>query len=231
MNTDIKEIKNIVKYFLQQRIEKTEYSPMIVIHPIFETSIIPIIEKDGNFTYKDMLQDKEALQIGYKQTEKRINEATTLTSLYCIIRKSYRLTLLKFARPYLSVEDFSSLLANAWTTSENPNTDINVDIATLSNWFQTASKKFLMTIDEYNAYRTLPDRLTIYRGVASKSNPKGLSWTTDIKKAEWFANRWNDKGYIIQAEIPKDKVLAYFTTRGEQEVVVDTTDVQYERRI
>lgn len=70
-----------------------------------------------------------------------------------------------------------------------------------------------MDKDEYEAYQMLPNTVDIYRGIASKSNPNGISWTTKLKTAEWFANRWDNNGYVIKAKIPKENVLAYYLRR------------------
>ena len=48
-----------------------------------------------------------------------------------------------------------------------------------------------MDKDEYEAHQMLPDIIDIYRGVGNKSNPNGISWTTNFEMAKWFANRWN----------------------------------------
>lgn len=68
----------------------------------------------------------------------------------------------------------------------------------------------------------------IYRGVSNVSDEKilkGLSWTLNLKTAQWFANRWNraggDKGYIQTSTVNKQDILAYFGSRGEETVVVD----------
>ena len=74
---------------------------------------------------------------------------------------------------------------------------------------------------EYEAYQMLPDIIDIYRGVGNKSNPNGISWTTNFEMAKWFANRWDNNGYIIKAKIPKENVLAYYLRRGEYEIIAE----------
>ena len=56
-----------------------------------------------------------------------------------------------------------------------------------------------MDKDEYEAYQMLPDIIDIYRGVGNKSNPNGISWTTNFEMAKWFANRWNKNGYVVKS--------------------------------
>jgi hypothetical protein len=48
-----------------------------------------------------------------------------------------------------------------------------------------------------------------------------MSWTLDIERARWFAKRYGDNGKVWKAVIPKERVLACFYDRGEEELVVD----------
>ena len=77
-----------------------------------------------------------------------------------------------------------------------------------------------MTEEEYEIYNNLPETFTVYRGVASGRNAKGMSWTQNLEVAKWFANRFNcgKKGYIQQATANKKDVLAYFNRRDEDEI-------------
>lgn len=63
--------------------------------------------------------------------------------------------------------------------------------------------------------------IKIYRGCEKKEALKGLSWTISKDTAIFFAERIGNKGQVYSAEINKENVLAYFNSRGEQEVVVD----------
>lgn len=67
--------------------------------------------------------------------------------------------------------------------------------------------------------------MNIYRGVALGREPNGLSWTANLEKAKWFAHRFDrgDKqGYVETAIAKKTDILAYFNTRNEDELVVNT---------
>lgn len=62
------------------------------------------------------------------------------------------------------------------------------------------------------------------RGVAVHRNPEGISWTQDLKTAQWFAQRFDShklQGYVRTGIIDKKHILAYFDDRGEKEIVVD----------
>ncbi len=67
--------------------------------------------------------------------------------------------------------------------------------------------------------------MNVFRGVGTKSNPNGISWTTDFNVAKWFAKRWNNGGYIIKAKIRKNSILAYYLRRNEFEIIADINDI------
>lgn len=72
------------------------------------------------------------------------------------------------------------------------------------------------------------DLITLYRG-AIPEHRAGLAWTRSLKTATWFAHRFDgirqDKGgKVWQITIPTDFVLARMSERGEDEVIVDTSD-------
>ena len=49
-----------------------------------------------------------------------------------------------------------------------------------------------------------------------------MSWTLDEEKAKWFATRFDsDMQVVYSTTIQKLDILAYFTERGENEIVVD----------
>jgi hypothetical protein len=64
--------------------------------------------------------------------------------------------------------------------------------------------------------------LAVYRGLHTKRGTlRGLSWTLDCERAEWFANRWaKRRPYLVQAEVCKSDVRAHFLARGEAEIIV-----------
>ena len=67
----------------------------------------------------------------------------------------------------------------------------------LTLWRQPSRRKrAVMTRDDRDSWRALPDNLTIYRGVNSEDEVSaefalmwGQSWTLNREKAIWFANR------------------------------------------
>lgn len=113
----------------------------------------------------------------------------------------------------------SPLIANVWIDSENINQELDrwIDI-----WDLPLDKKLLMNADEYKALYDLPDTFAVYRGVGHKDATNGLSWTTNMDKAIWFAKRFFEGGdsHLATGTVSKENVLSYFLRRDEHEIVV-----------
>lgn len=88
-----------------------------------------------------------------------------------------------------------------------------------------SKKELLMDEEERVFLEQLPDTLTIYRGGASKESETGygVSWTLNKSIAQQFVDRKKylveDEMVVHQLEIPKSKVVAYFNSRQEQEII------------
>jgi len=76
---------------------------------------------------------------------------------------------------------------------------------------------------ERAALAGLDEQLTVYRGFRRPGKHLAPSWTLDRARAEWFARRPLDrnKGYVATTTVAKSSVMAYFTGRGEQEIVLE----------
>lgn len=165
-----------------------------------------------------------------KQVEEDIDKIDDAFGCVNILRQSYYLTFLKFAKESLSLSDFSMLLGKFWTEEENPNGDVNVPVSLSARWFKSADKRVLMYDDEYKTYKDLPETFTVYRGVTPGRNPDGMSWTRDLSKADWFSRRFGD-GYVLEGIANKKDVLAFFSRRGEEEVVIEAKKVKNKKEI
>jgi hypothetical protein len=79
------------------------------------------------------------------------------------------------------------------------------------------------------AFASLPKHIRIYRG-CSLSCVYGFSWTTDRKIAEAFAQGHRGVSVpdpvIASLRIPKHRVLAFYTSRKENEIVVEPSDIE-----
>lgn len=78
----------------------------------------------------------------------------------------------------------------------------------------------------------LPRELTVYRGTKSierGSNYLGFSWTLDKSRAVWFATRFiqedDGKPVVAIANIPRNSIVGYIRSRGEEEIVAMPVDL------
>lgn len=86
---------------------------------------------------------------------------------------------------------------------------------------------------DQRSWKCLPRKkqITIYRG-QDLNLPVGLAWTTDRKKAEWFANA-GLRGYrkespvILTAKVWKGDVVLCLGSRGEKEIVPFFIPIEY----
>ena len=225
--TDLESVKNIAKSLLRVPILETEYSPMIVSHPFTKCGIVTLLNGE-EFCQLDITKSPDALKKWQAQMERQIDESHNAHFVYYLLNDSYRLMFLNDVAKFLSTEEFSDLLGDAWVTSEYANLDANVSKQQLLKLFKSADKSKLMSEDELETFEDLDDEIVVYRGVGSlnKNNIKALSWTTSFGKAKWFSERYGKGGKIYTATINKENVLAYFDRKNEDEVIVDFTALQ-----
>lgn len=219
---DKEKVKEVFISFLDIKPKDTKCFG-IVQHPIFES----IIATDGKGNMLNILEED-----GFRKARIAIIdsiEGKDVNYMFMLIRNGYRLLFLKYTEPYLDEKTYAEWLKDAWISSENPNTDTNLTLSDIKEMFDRAVKKHLMDSEEYRKYTSLPDKVKCYRGIISKSNPNGFAWTTDFETAAWFADRFNMEGYILEADIPKNRIMACFDDRGEHEIVCDPRGLKKKR--
>lgn len=80
------------------------------------------------------------------------------------------------------------------------------------------SREDIMYDEELDAWESLDDEVTLYRGTMIGENPPRLSWTLDRDIAEgsdFF------KGELLMTRINKHSIIAYFSKSPEEEILVD----------
>jgi len=117
-------------------------------------------------------------------------------------------------------EEFWEMLRDVWMDSENVWQNFDDWVAFFSNLDNRAGMSALMSEEERVLLAALPDRVTVYRGAVDGLNEDGISWTLDQDRAVWFASRFNKGGEVFTRVVDKSEVVAYFTGRGEEEIVV-----------
>ena len=219
--TDLRGIKDTAKVFLHMNIEETKFSPLVIKHPFTDSAMVCLSQTDGKIA--NIMEDTKAFTLWREQVEKQIDTAEDVFGIYRLMTKSYLLAFLKYAEPYLSREDFSKMLADIWIRTEAPNLNPNFKQKELLDLFRKSKQEEMMTEDEIETLRSLPETVSVYRGVTSYNagKVKALSWTLDRKVAQWFANRFGENGTVYEAEISKQHILSLFKGRNEWEVIVE----------
>lgn len=90
-----------------------------------------------------------------------------------------------------------------------------------------------MEEDERAALRSMRRRshglVRVYRG-CTPENMAGFSWTTNKKKAEFFATRYgNEKPRVVSGRVHVDWIVQLFYGRDEKEVFVHPEDVKIDK--
>lgn len=221
-NMQLNRAKQLATIFLNQPVSESELGALVVYHPFLENAFV--MDEQGIF---NVLEDDERWDAYKKMYHKNvITPCEDIKSILYHVRKSYRLTYLKYLldEEIVTLRECGNLLAGQWSVIENISYDTNVSKALVLRMIKHADKSCVMDEEEFRVYHSLPNEVNIYRGCKTVKGKEGISWTLDKKTADWFARRWlkdGESGYVWTAKISKDNVVAYINHRGEHEVIVD----------
>lgn len=217
--TDLEAVKRVARTFVYLDVQINERVGFLCNHP-FIGQIATVTMEDGKLVLKDVRNEKD-LEDVQKSIIISVDAVTHYLQFIHLVRAPYLPAFFKFTRHFLSLSDYSSFLGSMWTMVEFPNVDDNITAPEFVKIFRSADKTLLMDENEYEQYLSLPEEITVYRGIRGRGRLEALSWTTDIEQAEWFAKRWDKNGKVYSATVDKEDVLALFASRGESELVVD----------
>jgi hypothetical protein len=125
----------------------------------------------------------------------------------------------------MSRAEMAAVLAEVWSAAEYPS-----HLMPVRDW--------VALFREAN-YEKPEHSMTLYRGTTS-GRRRGMSWTTDLEKARWFAGRMVDFGYsraeVVTVIAPPEAILCDLDPldpegRGEEEIVVDPSALPPVRRL
>lgn len=218
---EISKIREMAKFFADIPIYDTRVGG-VASHPFTNTWITGIYDKDRKLTFVDLRKEDE--QAKWREQIKATIEESDLRGICLMLNKPYILTFISYIESMLSDEELGMILGTFWTAIENITGDNNVNGMEIVKWFKRADKKSLMNEEELLVYESLPEEVTVYRGVTSynRKKEKALSWTLDYEKAVWFANRFSTgTGEVWTMTVPQKRILCYFDGCSEQEAIVD----------
>lgn len=196
----------------------------LINHPLLPDRGRINAPEDKEQPFYSIMSSDAAMQKAIQRYKGFIEEAENIDAIFLLINRPYRLQFLELIQKVLSPDEMGRLLAYLWEDSENPNNSA-VPLSTLIRWFKNASKQSLMDTEELAYYDSLPDEFTVYRGIGSKTNQKGISYTLNLEQAEWFANRFQQDGYVLTGTAKKKDVLAYLNGREEQTVLIEPKNI------
>lgn len=219
--TNLEGVRCIAQLYLDQPVITNEQFPFIVTHPFSSSNMMPYGD-----SFID-ISDRDNADKWRSQMRDIIKGSNLFHIVNILMNKPYRLQFLKTIMRMVSKQDFGACLRDAWMSTENISMQEGVSTEDLVDMFQYADLSTLMTKDEFETflYFKQVSRMTVYRGITGYNKgslPDAMSYTDDIKVAEWFANRYNQPdGEVIEKKIDTSCILAYFTDRSESEVVIN----------
>lgn len=187
----------------------SESWPMIR-HPLLYA--VPYL-KDMNAVYNLQFKQRKVL------FDKAIVEGNW-SQVLAFTERPYRIeTLYRLRSKIKRHELYWEMLAYVYTDTENLWNNEKMVLEMFKD--MRPAKYALMTIDERRHLDSLPDKIRVYRGHQTR-NRRGMAWTTDVIKAQFFAHRFGNRdGRITSGSVNKRDVYAYFDGRGESEIVTD----------
>jgi hypothetical protein len=144
--------------------------------------------------------------------------------------KPYRLVALRKVLGVCEQTSAPALVSSVWIDGEflSRNRSKWIEV-----WQQLPNPRATMNSTQHEEFAALAEEFAIYRGFSTtghKCEHRGLSWTLDRAKAEWFARRYSMEGTrpcVASGRIRKKDVFAYFgADRGEKEIVVSPNKVR-----
>ena len=215
-NTSLNKCKRYAMFYLHTKIKESDI-PIILLHPFIESSIIVY-----NGVVADIINNTDARTNLLSRYELKINHASKIEDLFKLIRPQYRLQYFASVNGYLNKEDYAKMLSYSWKSSIIQIPDAYVKPYRILHFFKRANKNYLMSEHELTTYNNFPEKLILYRGIGQHNECQNtFSWTISKDRASWFANGFNEGGKIIEKEIDKKSIIAYFEYGEEYEVIVD----------
>lgn len=120
----------------------------------------------------------------------------------------------------LTDAEYWELLGHAWIDSENIWQNEGEWLERLLT--DRPQRELLMEEEDRQQLAELPEMITIYRGYQRPERQRAISWTLDLERAKWFAQRWlvDEKPLVAVGRIKKEHVIALINGRDESEILV-----------
>lgn len=229
---EVKKIKELAKRFVDVPLHDSGFL-CFASHPFTDSFVVGIRGENNDLVLVD-LKNEQALAEWRKQLKQQIDTLSNVKDIFLMLNKPYILTFISYIEPMLTDAELGKILSDNWSFIEDITGNRNVNGRKLVKWFFRADKRSLMTEKEWVFYESLPEEVTIYRGVTSHNRryKMALSWTIDRETAVWFANRFDTgTGEVWEMVIPRERICCFFSRRNEQEVIVNLYGCKNERTV
>lgn len=145
--------------------------------------------------------------------------------------RPYRVHAFTLIAPQLNDRTYWTSLAELWVDAENIHEDEPLWAELLQDESRQGRRHLMMTAPERRHLAKQPASLQVYRGFSYDGRQAGMSWSLDPTIARRFAMRFSGHGRprVATGTVEKASVIAYFTGRGEHEIVVAPTDVTHQQ--
>lgn len=158
--TNMKGVHEVYRALLHSPIKETDFSPESVIHPIFDTALLPMPGEGDEVRTVNILEDAETLRTIQDQYDAEFDRMhSPQSAMFFMIRQPFWLYFLKEAKPYLSDKDFSECLGVAWT-SQDPQDKKKIPWVSreeAAEMFREAVPEYLMDENELSVFQNLSD--------------------------------------------------------------------------
>lgn len=188
---------------------------MMLHHPlVIQMFFAPHLNKMSNRQYEAKLE--------------AIERATANGDYHSVVflhERPYRLDAFQKIAHCMDDQTYWETLANIWLDTESLSVDQDEWQEMLEADRSHRDTYFMDEVD-WASWAEMPDPVAVYRGYnVEEGNPDGLSWTTSVEIAEWFAKRFSREGRVRMLVVNKSAVVASLLGRGENEVILTSEGI------
>lgn len=134
--------------------------------------------------------------------------------------RPYRLDAFEEIKDSLTDKEYWSTLKDVFVDSENISQNYETWDFLLNS--ERDHSEFFMDEDDRLFLEQMPEEIIVYRGFKDEGGEESFSWTLNLEKAIWFAERFgkDDDSSVAKAIINKKDVIGYINSRNEEEILI-----------
>jgi hypothetical protein len=168
-------------------------------------------------------------QLSRKRADEAVAEGTPvlLASIFVGSFSRFDWIVEQYFMENIEDEDFFQEICELWRGAD-PN---DTDPVFLTVWEEAYNWNGEMLRDDDTKFLPSGDPITIYRGQLTFEEPMGVSWSLSKDIATKFSHgasirAYVENGVLLEALVDKRDIIAYITGRGEEEIIINPTNVR-----